>query len=151
MIPIYFCTTKHKNSHNCFLGLFSHFKFQVIERLIGKQAFKDCSFPLGKGCTFREIGVCSSCMSCRRWQSSPLCGVQAVSFLSFQAVTQTKDLCLQCTWFSLVSLVIMNQQKNFFLNFSAEQIIQMCMVQHLNKCWNCDCKHMSQKMRSLEQ
>jgi hypothetical protein len=45
----------------------------------------------------------------------------------------------------------MKQQKSFFLNYDAEQIIEMCMVQHLNKCWNCDRKHMSQKVKSLEQ
>jgi len=48
MIPIYFCTTKQKNSHNFYLGCFPTLKFQVIERLIGKQAFKGCSFPLEK-------------------------------------------------------------------------------------------------------
>jgi hypothetical protein len=41
-----------------FFGVFSHLKFQVIEKLIGKQAFKGCSFPLEKAVPLeREVFV----------------------------------------------------------------------------------------------
>lgn len=83
MIPIYFCTTKHKNSHNFFFGVFSHFKVSGHRKTYRKASFQRLQFSTGKSCTFREIGVRSSCMSCGQCQSSPLCGIQAVSFLSF--------------------------------------------------------------------